>query len=223
MRSFLAAACALAAALALSVVPAAAAHANAHDPVIFVHGFGGKGNQWSSMRQNFIDNGYRADQLHVFSYDSLRSNKTIASQLSDRVQQVRTSTGAAKVDIVTHSMGGLSSRWYLKFGDGQQYVDDWVSIGGPNNGTNIANLCTSLITPCKEMRQGSEFLSELNADDPTPGDVSYATFRSPCDVVINPVDSTLLDGATNIRTSCLEHVAMMSNSAVINQVRDFVA
>ena len=43
-------------------------------------------------------------------------------------------------------MGGLSTRYYLKNLGATQYVDDWVSIGGPNHGTTFA-LLLGLIAP----------------------------------------------------------------------------
>ncbi|MFC3995707.1 esterase/lipase family protein [Nocardiopsis sediminis] len=214
-----------AAATALSLTPAAAAQVAAAtpDPVVFVHGFAGKGSQWSAMRDDFQANGYPADRLHVFTYNSAQSNVTTADDLAAFVAEVRSTTGAAKVDIVTHSMGGLPSRWYVKFLGGTDTVDDWVSIGGPNNGTRVAGLCSIALPSCQEMEQGSSFLSELNAGDPTPGGVAYTTFRSPCDIVIQPVSSTVLDGATNNQTGCLEHISMMSNGGVIDGVRDAIA
>ncbi|MFC4562551.1 esterase/lipase family protein [Nocardiopsis mangrovi] len=212
-----------AAATALSLAPAAAAQAAAPDPVVFVHGFAGKGSQWSAMRNDLQDNGYPADRLHVFTYNSAQSNATTAGELAGFVDDVRSATGAAKVDIVTHSMGGLPSRWYIRFLGGTDTVDDWVSIGGPNNGTRVAGLCSIALPACREMEQGSSFLSELNAGDPTPGGVAYTTFRSPCDIVISPVSSTVLDGATNNRTGCLEHISMMSDRGVIDGVRAAIA
>ncbi|MFP8963973.1 esterase/lipase family protein [Streptomyces nanhaiensis] len=223
LRHVLTSMCALlAAALVVPLTPATA-QANASEPVVFVHGFAGKSGQFSTMTGNFRANGYSADQLYVFGYDSFRSNATIAGRLSDYIDGVLKQTGASKVDIVTHSMGGLSSRYYIKNLGGAGRVDDWVSIGGPNNGTAIAGFCSLLITSCKEMRAGSDFLRNLNAGDPTPGNVRYTTFRSPCDLVINPVDSTILDGADNRRTACLGHIGMISNTGVINAVRDVVS
>lgn len=207
------------------IVPltSATAHADEPDPVVFVHGFSGKGDQFSSMTANFKENGYADDQLHVFGHDSFRSNTTIAGQLSEFIDGVLAETGASKVDIVTHSMGGLSSRHYIKELGGVDRVDDWVSIGGPNNGTAIASFCDGLITSCKEMRSGSDFLTELNSGDPTPGDVTYTTFRSPCDLIINPIDSTIIDGADNRETSCLGHIGMISDGGVIEDVRDAIS
>ncbi|MDB1086913.1 triacylglycerol lipase [Streptomyces sp. ACA25] len=210
---------------AVLVVPltSTTAQANTSEPVVFVHGFSGKSGQFSTMTANFRANGYSADQLHVFGYNSFQSNTTTARQLSDYIDNVLRQTGASKVDIVTHSMGGLSSRHYIKHLGGANRVDDWVSIGGPNNGTAIAGFCSFLITSCQEMRAGSSFLGNLNAGDPTPGNVNYTTFRSPCDLVINPVNSTVLAGADNRTTACLGHIGMISNTGVINAVRAVVS
>lgn len=211
----------LAAALVVPLT-SSTAHADEPDPVVFVHGFSGKGDQFNAMTDNFRDNGYPEDRLHVFGYDSFRSNHTTANNLADYVENVLNETGASKVDIVTHSMGGLSSRHYVKELGGLDKVDDWVSIGGPNHGTSVAGFCDLVITSCQEMRAGSDFLADLNSGDPTPGSVNYTTFRSPCDLVINPVSSTILDGADNRETACLGHIGMISNGGVIDAVRDTV-
>ncbi|MCK1796955.1 triacylglycerol lipase [Streptomyces sp. XM4193] len=203
-------------------VTSTTANAAAPDPVVFVHGFAGKGDQFSAMTDNFRANGYADDRLHVFGYDSLRSNGTTAQNLSGFISDVLNKTGAAKVDIVTHSMGGLSSRHYIKELGGANRVDDWVSIGGPNHGTAVAGFCDIVVTSCQEMKAGSDFLNKLNAGDPTPGSVNYTTFRSPCDLIINPISSTVLDGADNRETSCLGHIGMISNGGVIDAVRDVV-
>jgi triacylglycerol lipase len=140
--------------------------------------------------------------------------------VANRVAQIKAATGAAKVDIITHSMGGLSTRYYLKNLGGTANVDDWVSLGGPNHGTGWAYLCFT--TPCVQMRPGSSFLNALNATDETPGSVNYGTWWSPCDEVINPDESTVLSGATNTKTSCIFHSSHLTNSTVYGQVRTFV-
>ncbi len=104
---------------------------------------------------------------------------------------------------------------------GTNYVDEWVSLGGPNHGTNLASLCFWQ-TSCIEMRAGSSFLSQLNSGDETPGAVRYGTWWSPCDEVINPDSSILLSGATNTQTACILHSGYYSSSTVYGQVRDFV-
>jgi triacylglycerol lipase len=140
----------------------------------------------------------------------------------DAVNNLKASTGATQVDVVTHSMGGLSSRYYLKNLGGTSVVDEWVSLGGPNHGTNTAWACYLFSAGCRDMVGGSSFLNNLNAGDETPGAVRYGTFWSSCDEVINPDSSTLLSGATNTGVGCLGHSALLSNTGVFNQVRAFV-
>ena len=125
------------------------------------------------------------------------------------------------MDILAHSMGSLNSRWYVKFvAGGQEKVDDWVSFGGPNHGTELAGACFG--TTCNEMKIGSTFLTELNAGDETPGTVNYGTWWSPCDEFINPDSSVALSGATNTKTACISHTALTTDSTVYAQVREFV-
>lgn len=210
-------ACVLALALLL-VVPAVAA---ARNPILFVHGFSGGSWNWDTMIGRFKADGWRDSELWNWSYDWRQSNATTAAQIRDKVNQIRAATGAAKVDIVSHSMGGLSSRWYLKYLGGQWAVDHWVSLGGPNHGTNAAYLC-GWWTSCQEMQYGSSLLNQLNAGDETPGPVKYGTFWSSCDEVINPDTSTVLSGAYNFNVGCVEHVWLLYSWPVYQRVRDFL-
>lgn len=195
--------------------------ASAQDPILFVHGYLESASLWNTMIKNFEKDGYKKSELSAYSYNTSTSNKTLAeTEVKSHVESLLKATGASKVDIIAHSMGSLNSRWYIKFLGGESKVDDWVSLGGPNHGTETANFCFS--TSCVEMRVGSTFLNELNATDETPGTVNYGTWWSPCDEIINPDESVLLSGATNTKTACISHTALTTDSTVYTQVREFV-
>lgn len=201
-----------------ALAPAAALGA---DPILFVHGYTRSASDWDTMIGRFQNDGWPASHLSAYTYDTKQSNKTSAEQeVKVRVDNLLASTGATKVDIVTHSMGGLNSRWYIKFLAGDAKVDDWVSLGGPNHGTDTANFCFD--PSCYEMRIGSSFLTQLNDGDETPGAVNYGTWWSPCDSVINPDSSVSLSGATNTKTGCISHNNLTQDATVYGQVRDFV-
>lgn len=189
-------------------------------PILFVHGWNSSGSVWSTMIANFKADGWTSAQLVNWSYNTSQSNATTAQQIRTKVDSILLATGASKVDIVTHSMGGLSSRYYAKNLAGDTKIDAWVSLGGPNHGTTSAYGCVS--TSCVEMRPGSTFLKNLNATDETPGAPRYATWWSACDAVIEPDNSTPLAGATNTQTACLSHSALYSDATVYGQVRDWV-
>jgi triacylglycerol lipase len=210
----------LLAACSVAALLGAAPSALANDPILFVHGWNSSSSTWTTMINRFAADGWTAAELNNWSYNYSQSNATTASQIATKVDQIRAATGAAKVDIISHSMGGLSSRYYVKNLGGDLKVDEWVSLGGPNHGTDTANYCFS--TACGEMRIGSSFLKALNSGDETPGAVSYRTWWSPCDVVINPDSSVSLSGATNTQTACMSHGDLHENATVYGQVRDFV-
>jgi triacylglycerol esterase/lipase EstA (alpha/beta hydrolase family) len=206
--------------LSLASTPA---HAASHDPIIFVHGLSGSASGWDDWVADFEADGYSSSELFAWSYDWTQSNVTTASQLATEVKSVLAQTGASKVDIVGHSMGTLSSRYFLKNLSGTSYVDHFVSVAGVNHGTSIASLCGWLYTSCKEMQTGSSFLTALNSGDETPGSVSYAAYWSDCDEAINPDTSAELSGATNVDVGCISHTNMNNDHGVYEQVHDFIS
>ncbi|MDN5895451.1 MAG: triacylglycerol lipase [Nocardioides sp.] len=188
------------------------------NPVILIHGWLGDSWNWTYYENRLARDGF-AD-VYGWDYDHTQDNVRTARQLATYVDQVLEETGADKVDLVTHSMGGLGSRYYIKNLGGVDKVDDWVSIGGPNHGTSIAYACFD--RSCKDMRPGSAFLTDLNAGDETPGAVDYTTFWSPCDEVINPDRSVRLDGATNHKTGCVGHVSLLADGATYEGMREAI-
>jgi triacylglycerol lipase len=211
----------LAVALAtVALLAPAAASAVAHDPILFVHGWAESESLWNTMISNFSREGWTREELNNWRYSTSQSNVRTASEVRTKVEEILTRTRAAKVDIISHSMGGLNTRYYLKNLGGTEKVDDWVSLGGPNHGTTTAEFCFE--TSCREMRIGSTFLRELNATDETPGAVNYGTWWSSCDEIINPDESVLLSGATNTEAGCVSHVGLTSDSRVFTGVKEFV-
>jgi triacylglycerol lipase len=204
----------------VALLAPAASSAGAHDPILFVHGWRGSEANWTTMIGNFGREGWGREELNNWRYSTSQSNVRTASEVARKVEEIRSRTGAAKVDIIAHSMGSLSTRYYLKNLRGTEFVDDWVSLGGPNHGTTSASACFE--TSCIEMRIGSTFLRALNEGDETPGTTSYGTWWSSCDEFINPDESVLLSGATNTAAGCLGHIALLSDATVFTGVKEFV-
>ena len=195
--------------------------AQARDPILFVHGWNSSASTWNTVVGRFAADGWTSAELNTWSYNTAQSNATTAQQLASKVNSVLAATGAARLDLISHSMGGLSTRYYVKNLGGGPKVDEFVSLAGPNHGTGTANLCF-WNTSCFEMRPGSSFLNALNSGDETPSTPRYGTWWSPCDEVINPDTSTILSGAANTQTSCLSHSGVKDSATVYAQVREFV-
>ncbi|MET8045040.1 alpha/beta fold hydrolase [Micromonospora sp. NPDC005215] len=184
---------------------AAAAAAAAANPVIVVGGLSGVAVAYQPLAARLRADGYRA---YVYQLPGLGLGDipTSARALASYVDQVRASTGAATVDIVAHSEGGLVSRYYLKRLGGTTAVGRYVSLGTPQYGTYVANVAAFLglgscagVVACQQMTIGSAFLADLNAGDDTPGAVRYTTVRTVQDELVRPTGNAAVnDGATNV-------------------------
>ena len=211
---------ALVTAAALVIAPASTASATTSTPVIFVHGYTGNASNWSTALSVFRAGGF--SRLYTYDYNWIGSNKTSAADLASFVNSVRSQTGASKVAIVNHSMGGLVTRWYLEEMGGSQYVSHVASIAGANHGTTFAGACLINIS-CIEMYPGSLFLLDLADGDENPGTARYGTWYSACDGIILPYTSTRLDGATNNNVLCETHIGFLTNTSVLGEIRSFIA
>ncbi|MFF7363591.1 alpha/beta fold hydrolase [Streptomyces sp. NPDC008125] len=191
-------------------------------PVVFVHGYTGNASNWVTAKSVFQLNGWSGSNLFAYEYDSYGNNITNAQGLATFVNNVKAQTGASKVAIVNHSMGGLVSQYYLKVLGGNTSVSHLASIAGANHGTTYAGACL-IYTTCQQMYPGSSFISQLTSGDETPGTTKYATWYSACDGIILPYTSTKLDGATNNNVACQTHIGYLTDTVVLGQIARFVA
>ncbi|NEC10263.1 alpha/beta fold hydrolase [Streptomyces sp. SID7909] len=191
-------------------------------PVVFVHGYTGSASNWTTAMSVFRLNGWSSANLFAYEYDSYGNNITNAQGLAAFVDGVKSRTGASKVAIVNHSMGGLVSQYYLKVLGGNTSVSHLASIAGANHGTTAAGACL-IYTTCQQMYPGSSFIAQITSGDETPGDTKYATWYSACDGVILPYTSTRLSGATNNNVLCQTHIGYLADTVVLGQVARFIA
>ena len=212
LRRALGAVVAAASALAvLSVGGGVPAHAAVKDPVIVVNGLFGVGFAYEPLVARLRADGYRVwdFELPTLGTQDIRLSAQALDAFADAV---RAQTGAAKVDLVGHSEGGLVSRAYVKNYGGAAEVDSLVTLGTPNYGTVAANIirvftlgtCVG-ITACQQMTIGSSFLADLNASDDSVGNVGYTNIATVMDELVQPYTNSFLNAAVgNITNRALQ-------------------
>jgi triacylglycerol lipase len=172
-------------------------------PVIIVHGtFGDQKSLLDKLARAMVDRGFCVYALD-YGNRGTRAIEDSAAELGTFVAKVLDATGAAKVSIVGHSQGGLMPRYYIKFLGGDQVVDDLVGLAPSNHGTSTSGSHDNPITgseaqvvfcrACIQQEAGSEFLTNLNAGDETPGPVSYTQITTRYDTVVVPHTSGHLE------------------------------
>ncbi|PWI47578.1 hypothetical protein CEE45_11030 [Candidatus Heimdallarchaeota archaeon B3_Heim] len=195
------------------------------------------------MKRWFEEDGRPKTALYAYDFDdkfncSYQANINNAHKIKQWVDDILNETGAEKIDLVGHSMGGMSSRYYIKFLDGIDTVDDYVSLGSPHHG-NPNYHCG---------REGvKEIALILNVGDETPGgvlndtlgirfdpiwieenityngahilgNISYSSIYSPDDGLC-PDTSSPLDGAHNISVPNVPHSFLTEDWSVYKHVR----
>jgi triacylglycerol lipase len=210
-------------ALGAAMIVPAGASAAVGDPIVFVHGWSGNTGQWDDMKSRFTSAGWQSSQMTTVGYSLWTSNTTVAKKIKTAVANLSAANGGKKVTLISHSMGGISTRYYIKSLGGLNTIKTYVSLAGANHGTNTAYACMLLGDPgCIEMLPGSSYLKALNSGDETPGVINYATWWSQGDGVIIPAPSTILSGAQNTEVASLSHLAFLTDDGVGNQTVGYV-
>ena len=97
-------------------------------PVVLVHGLFGDPTNFLGLRRFLERRGIR--RFASFAYLPRIDYPRLAAELGDRIDAVRRDTGAAAVDVVAHSLGGLVARYLVAAGDGER-VRRLVTLGSP--------------------------------------------------------------------------------------------
>ena len=132
-------------------------------PVVFVHGWNGSETMWEPAVAQFEAAGYSKGDITVLYYDSGLSAADASALLATEVDHLRSYTGAAKVDIVSHSYGSMVTRQCIELGACAGKVAHWMSLAGADNGTSLAGLCAAFQPSCADMSGQSSTVGQLQA------------------------------------------------------------
>jgi triacylglycerol esterase/lipase EstA (alpha/beta hydrolase family) len=215
------------------------------DPVILVHGtFANMDDNWQAAAPTLANHGYC---VFAFNYGGASATADIqgtgdiaasAAQLSSFVGEVLAATGAAKVDLVGHSQGGMMPRYYIDFLGGASTVGKLVALAPSNYGTTLDGITTlagllgvsALINgglshvceACVQQEQGSAFLAGLNAT-PTVAGVRYTVIESTGDEVVTPYTNAFLPAAPNVTNITVNRQCPLDSSDHLEIAADPVA
>jgi triacylglycerol lipase len=142
---------------------------------------------WGASMAGYLEKvGYSQDEIYridlwLFQGWGSQHPKHYVKTLEDYIMQMREDHPGKKVDIIAHSLGGLTARWYIEMQDGAQYVDDLVTIATPNQGGYV--FWAFYWTPAgRAMVPNSRMLKQLNSK-PLADSVEYTAVWSSIDEV----------------------------------------
>jgi triacylglycerol lipase len=129
-------------------------------------------------------------------------------------------TGAARVDLVGYSAGGVVVRLWLADPARALRARRVVLLGTPNHGTELAGAAAALdpglcAGACAQLAPGSALLAELNRGDETPPGPRFFSIWTALDQTVTPPATAVLEGAANIRVQDVCPSARLGHGALV--------
>lgn len=208
LAALLAAVLAMAALMSLRGRPVEVVDQARPGPVLLVPGYGGSVASLSSLAGFLRANG--RDVTVVSLPDQARGDLTDQSRvLGTAVEAVLDRTGSGSVDVVGYSAGGVVARLWVTEEGGAGRVRRLVTLGSPNQGTEVAEL-GSLVqgtcpVACQQLSPSSPVLARLNAEPLPPGPAYLSLWTTQDDVVVPP-DSAVIPGtpSPSLQSICVD-------------------
>ena len=173
-----------------------------HEPVLLVHGTGLDADEsWGwNYAKVLPQQGFDTCAV-TLPGDALGDIQTSTEYVVSAVRRIAAASGR-KVDVITHSQGGMEGRWAVKWWrSARDAVDDLVLLASPNHGIWPADACRAsgnCWPAVWQMGTDAAFIAALNRGDETPGAVSYTNVYSAVDELVEPSTTVPMDGAENI-------------------------
>ncbi|WP_260610019.1 triacylglycerol lipase [Streptomyces sp. WAC06614] len=199
---------------------AASAGRAGRPPVLLLHGFNDNRSVFVLLRRALGADGLR--RVEAYNYSPFtRDLRDTARLLAARVEELCARTGHERIDIVGHSLGGLTARYYVQRLGGDARVRTLVTLGTPHGGTRVAPFMDAhpLV---RQMRPDSDVMAELRA--PAPGcRTRCVAFWSEFDAIMVPTGTARIEHpdltAVNVQVTGIGHLALPAHPTVIAAVR----
>jgi triacylglycerol lipase len=184
-------------------------------PVLLVHGYGCNRGIWWWMRRRLEADGQVVATLSL--EPPWGGIDEFAAQLHARIEAVCAATGAPRVLLVAHSMGGLVSRACMAR-HGAARVAGLVTIATPHGGTAIARL--GLGRCARQMELKSSWVSDLSGRRVT---VPFVSIRTPQDNFVMPQDTQRHPDAVDEPLPGVGHMAALFDRRALTLVQRHLA
>jgi triacylglycerol esterase/lipase EstA (alpha/beta hydrolase family) len=192
------------------------APAPAESPVLLLHGVLCNAGAMAGLRGDLVAR--NLGPVYALSYGPpLASIDEFADQVAVKIDAILEATGAARVAIVGHSMGGLVARAYLRR-HGAQKVSTVMTLGTPHHGSAHAWLFPGI--SLAQLRPGNAWLADLNRTEGAPAGVRVVSLWSWHDSMVAPQTSCRLAGVENIELAGIGHNALLGDRCVFALVAE---
>lgn len=176
-------------------------------PVLMLHGYGANAAFWKPFSRKLAKAGISHSAIDLEPV--LGGIDDYAPLVNQAVDVLCRATGAPRVILLCHSMGGLAARaWLRKFG--RERVACVITLGTPHHGSSLAAYgpglnARQMLPPAGDP---SNWLTALAAAEDDALRSLFVAIHSLHDNIVAPQSSAILPGARNVGLDLVGHVAL---------------
>ena len=192
------------------------AERNARYPVLLVHGYAATEGVWTPLRRALAEAGFG----HIVSldYNSFATDPVaVSAELTHQALRALATTGAPRVHLIGHSLGGLIVRSALAASAAlSSQTASAVTIASPHRGAYLARIAPGRCA--RIMHRGSRSCLPA-ADAPRP--VRWLAYYSDGDRVVPPASARLEDpryDAANLLIPDCGHLTICRDARLISSL-----
>jgi pimeloyl-ACP methyl ester carboxylesterase len=202
----------------LGFLPLPGARARGPRPIVVVHGYAMSQANFRPLARRLAAAGL--GPVLGFEYWSLGKTGSAARKLGLAIDELRARTGAAQVDVIGHSMGGVVGRYYVSLLGGDGVVANLVTLGSPHRGTDVS--AAGIGRPAKELLLGSTLVQRLDAAGP-PRRTRMTVVWSRSDALVPGARQARLAGVDELLYDDLGHLGLLADRRVAAALVDRLA
>jgi pimeloyl-ACP methyl ester carboxylesterase len=192
------------------------AERNTRYPVLLVHGYAGSESVWTPLRRALAEAGF--GHIVSLSYNSFATDPVaLSAELTHQARRALAATGAPRIHLIGHSLGGLIVRSALAASAALSLqTGSAVTIASPHRGAFLARIAPGRCA--RIMHQGPRsVLPEVGGPHPA----RWLAYYSDADRVVPPASARLDDpryDAANMLIPGCGHLTICRDARLIRSL-----
>jgi pimeloyl-ACP methyl ester carboxylesterase len=192
------------------------AELNVRYPVLLVHGYAASESVWTPLRRALVEAGF--GHIVSLTYNALATDpEVVSAELTHQALRALTATGAPRVHLVGHSLGGLIIRCTLAASAAlSSQAASAVTIASPHCGAYLARIAPGRCARLMERGPGP-CLPVVHAPRP----IRWLAYYSDGDRIVPPASARLDDpcfGAANLLIPGCGHLTICRDVRLIRSL-----
>ena len=186
--------------------------------VMLVHGYLGNRTSWYPLERGLAAAG--VVNVHAVTYDASASDlPSMAGQVVSACRRAVRESGAARVNVVGHSLGGLVLRYALHVLGLAEYVGTAVTVATPHRGVPVARFGRGAVVTA--LRPHSRLLTELDAAC-RPDGVRWVAYYSNTDVIVPARSARFTHPTLQVDNRLIPdqgHISILRSNALLDSMQ----